>query len=171
MKKLILLIAISFSLFSCQNDKTAFVDSEILIEEYQQRKDLQEKYKIKDEALKKKRDSIGNDIKKEVEAFQAKNSSLPIQKQQELYMPIQQKSQYLSNMLQQEQQKLNQEMQVEIDSLLSKIDAAVVTYGKNNGYAYIFGKNKAGSVIYGSDKNDLTNIILEELNNNYAKTK
>ena len=171
MNKIAILIFGSFMFFSCQQEKTAFVDSEKLIEEYQERKDLQEKYKIKDEALKNKRDSISNILKKEVDEFRVKNGNLSMKKQQELYMPIQQKSQYYSNLLQQEQQQLNQEMQVEIDSLLTKIDDAVIEYGKTNSFGYIYGKNKAGSVIYGSDKNDITNIILEKLNKEYSSKK
>ena len=59
MKKIIVIALASVALFSCQQEKTAFVNNEKLIEEYQERKDIEDKYKIKVDALTKKKDSIG----------------------------------------------------------------------------------------------------------------
>ena len=171
MKQIAALALISLFTISCQQEKTAFVDNEKLIEEFQERKDQQNIYEAKMQALYKKRDSIGAEIQKEVKAFQEKNGNLPMSKQQELYAPIQQKSQYFSNMLQQEEQQISKASQVAIDSLLKKVDDEISEYGKTNGYTYIFGKNKAGSVLHGSEKNDITQIILDKLNSKYEANK
>lgn len=171
MKKIAVLALVSLMAISCQQEKTAFVDNEKLIEEYQERKDQQKIYESKMEALYKKRDSIGAEIQKEVKAFQEKNGKLPMAKQQELYAPIQQKSQYFSNLLQQEEQQISKASQVAIDSLLKKVDDEISEYGNANGYAYIFGKNKVGSVMHGAEKNDITQTILDLLNKKYEESK
>lgn len=168
MKKVIVIVLASVALFSCQQEKTAFVDNEKLIEEYQERKDIEDKYKVKIETLTKKKDSISKALQAEGIALQAKGANLSKEKQQELYGPYMQKSQLLQQQIQQEEQLMSQESQGKIDYLLKKINDAVSTYGETNGYSYIFGKNKVGSVVYGSEKNDITKTILDELNKTYA---
>jgi outer membrane protein len=168
MKKVIVLVLASVALFSCQQEKTAFVDNEKLIEEYQERKDIEDKYKVKVEALTKKKDSISKALQAEVVVLKAKGANLSPAKQQELYNPYMQKSQFLQQQIQQEEQIMSQQSQAEIDYLLKKINEAISTYGETNGYTYIFGKNKVGSVVYGAEKNDITKIILDDLNKSYA---
>ena len=168
MKKVIVIILASVALFSCQQEKTAFVNNEKLIEEYQERKDIEDKYKVKVEALTKKKDSIGKALQSEGIALQAKGDKLSDVKKQELYAPYMQKSQFLQQQMQQEEQLMAQESQAEIDTLQKKIDEAISNFGSSNGYTYVFGKNKVGSVLYGAEKNDITAKILEELNKSYS---
>ncbi len=171
LRKISLIAVVAVSLISCQQEKTAFVNNEKLIEEYQERKDIEDKYKIRVEALTSKKDSIGKGLQEEGMALQAKGANMSEAQQQELYGPYMQKRQMLQQQLQQEEQVMAQESQTEIDSLLKKIDESIATYGAANGYTYIFGKNKVGSVLYGSEKNDITSAVLEELNKTYSESK
>jgi len=82
-----------------------------------------------------------------------------------------QKRQFLQQQTQQEERTMAQQSQGEIDGLLKTIDEAIVAHGEANGYTYIFGKNKVGSVQYGADKNDITKTILDNLNKTYSETK
>ncbi len=167
-KKIILLAVTSMLLFSCQQEKTAFVNNEVLIEKYQERIDIEDKYKVLVEALAAKKDSIGKALQEEGLALQAKGANMSPAKQQELYGPYMQKRQQLQQQLQQEEQVMAQESQKEIDDLLKKIDGAIESYGSENGYTYIFGKNKVGSVLYGAEKNDITTVVLDKLNKEYG---
>jgi len=72
MKKGILIAIVSVVLFSCQQEKTAFVNNEKLIEEYQERIDIEAKYKVKVEALNKKKDSLDKSLQAEAMALQTK---------------------------------------------------------------------------------------------------
>jgi len=171
MKKGILIAIVSVVLFSCQQEKTAFVNNEKLIEEYQERIDIEAKYKVKVEALNKKKDSLDKSLQAEAMALQTKGESLSQEKQQELYGPFMQKRQFLQQQTQQEERTMAQQSQGEIDGLLKTIDEAIVAHGEANGYTYIFGKNKVGSVQYGADKNDITKTILDNLNKTYSETK
>jgi len=168
MKKIIVIALASVALFSCQQEKTAFVNNEKLIEEYQERKDIEDKYKVKVEALTKKKDSLGKILQSEAIALQTKGARLSKEKQQELYAPYMQKSQMLQQQMQQEEQLMAQQSQAEIDVLLKKIDNAITAFGEANGYTYIFGKNKVGSVLYGVEKNDITKTVLDDLNKSYS---
>jgi outer membrane protein len=171
LKKISLIAIVAVSLVSCQQEKTAFVNNEKLIEEYQERKDIEDKYKIKVEALTGKKDSIGKALQEEGMALQAKGANMNEAQQQQLFGPYMQKRQALQQQLQQEEQMMAKESQAEIDALLKKIDDNIAAFGEANGYTYIFGKNKVGSVLYGSEKNDVTKVVLEELNKTYSESK
>ncbi len=82
---------------------------------------------------------------------------------------LQQKQQLLQQQVQFEQQQIQQAFQAEIDSTISKIKTFVKDYGQKNGYTYILGSNEAGSVMFGSEDNDLSEEILEALNAEYSK--
>ena len=168
-KKILFLGALSFLAFSCQQEKTAFVDNEFLIENYLERKDIEVKYKAKIAALTKKKDSIGLVLQTEGLSLQEKGRKLSEAEQQELYGPYVQKRQLLQQLLQQEEQAMSAESQTEIDELLKKIKDAITAYGKTNNYTYIFGKNQAGSVLFGTEENDITQQILDNLNASYSK--
>ncbi|MFD0964645.1 OmpH family outer membrane protein [Pseudofulvibacter geojedonensis] len=171
MKKLVLVALGSILFFSCQQEKTAFVDNEKLIEESQEKKDLEAQYNTKIESFGKKKDSVGKAFQIEVQEFQAKADKLAKAKAQEMYQSLGQKQQFLQQQLQMEEQGISKNFQTKIDSLLSKVDSSIEDYGKANGYSYIFGKNKAGSVLYGSDKNDITEAVIEKLNKEYSDNK
>ena len=99
MKKILIPVLASVLLFSCQQEKTAFVDNEKLIEESQEKKDLEADYEKRIADLGKKKDSIGNALKAEFTLLEPKLQALQKSnpaKAQELYLPFQQKQQILS---------------------------------------------------------------------------
>ena len=100
MKKIILTLAVASLFVSCQQDKTAFVDNEQLIEDYQERIDLEAVYKTKVEAFTKSQESVKLAFQKEVAAFQAQEKTLSPEKLQELYQALGQKQQRLQQHLQ-----------------------------------------------------------------------
>jgi len=171
MKKILLAVFTMVLLVSCNQEKTAFIDNEKMVADYQKKKDMEADYEAKIEALNKKNDSIGKEFKKEVDAFQAKARKMKPQKAQELYQQLGQKQQFLQQQFQQEQQAIATQSQKEVDDLLKEIDEFIANYAKTNGYTYVFGKNKAGSVLYGADKNDITQQVVDALNKAYADKK
>ncbi|MDT0558035.1 OmpH family outer membrane protein [Ichthyenterobacterium sp. W332] len=171
MKNLIIIVALAFSFFSCQQQaKIGFVDNGKVINAYQEKKDVEGKYKQKDETFQKRRDSMISAYRLEYQEAQLKASKLRNQAQlQELSSEIQQKENLLTQKIQFEQQQMQQAFNAEIDSVLSKVRTFVDDYGKRNGYTYILGKNEAGSVMYGKEEQDISQAIIDELNANYKK--
>lgn len=167
--KSLYLIALSVLLFSCQQDKIAFVDNVKLMDAYQAKIDVEAKFKLKADALAKKRDSISQAFQMEATAFQSKAQSMSQQKAQEAYAQFQQRGQIMGQQLQQEDQQLQSQGQQEMDSVVSKVKKAIKSYGKNNNYTYILGGGEGGSVLYGSDSKDVTDDIIKILNANYEK--
>ncbi|QLE01121.1 OmpH family outer membrane protein [Galbibacter sp. BG1] len=167
MKKLILIGALSIMAISCQQNKIAFVDNTKLINEYQEKIDIEAKYKGKIEKFDKKTDSLSRAFQSEAQSFEAEAKSLPQSQAQEKYNSLLQKRQAMSQQLQMEEQKLSQESQQEIDSLIKKVRTFVKDYGKEKGYTFVLGSNEAGSVLYGEESKDITSEVLKEINEEY----
>ncbi|MFS4455360.1 OmpH family outer membrane protein [Maribacter sp. 2304DJ31-5] len=163
-------IAIAFVLlisYSCQQEKIGYVDNIKLLDEYQEKIEVEAKYNTKVEALTKKRDSISQAFQLEAQAFQAKAQSMSQKKAQEEYTLFQQRGQFIGQQLQQEEQQLQTASQTEMDSLVSKVKKEIQAYGKTNGFTYILGGGEGGSVLYGTEVNDLTDEIVKILNDKY----
>ena len=171
MKKNSILILLLTVFMSCQNQqKIGFVDNGKVVNEYQEKKDIEEKYTQKELAFQKRTDSISKAFQLEAQEFQLKLSSLSQTKQQEQYQLLGQKQKMLQQQIQFEQQQMQQGYQTEIDSVIVKIKKFVKDYGKNNGFTYILGtSDNAASVLYGKEENDLSKIMIDELNSNYKK--
>ena len=168
MKKAIVFLSLIF-IASCQQDKIGFVDNNELLENYQERKDIEARYQTKSEAYAKKRDSITQAFQLEAQALQTKTEGMSQKKAQEEYAILQQRGQFIGQQLQQEEQQMQALGQTEMDSLVNKVKNEIENYGKANGYAYILGKGEGGSVLYGNEARDLTQEILKILNENYSQ--
>ena len=154
---------------ACEQNKIAFVDNVKLMDGYQEKIDVETRYKVKAEALNKKRDSISQAFQLEAQAFQAKAQTMAQDKAQEEYGLLQQRGQFIGQQLQQEEQQMQSEGQIEMDSLISKVKSEITIYGQNNGYTYILSGGEGGSVLYGNDSEDVTQDILKILNEKYKK--
>lgn len=177
MKKSLVIIAIAFSIISCNktaevaSTKTAYVDTSKLMIEYTEAKDIEAKYKIKSEEM-------GRELEAEIAKFKAEAGSFQKNAQmngqawaQQKGAELQKREQQLQYAQQSIAQQLQQESGVEIDSVVSNVKKFIKTYGKEKGYAYIYGTGDAASVLYAEDKYDITKEIIKLLNDKYKSSK
>ena len=170
MKKIILSLAVLISAASCQEQqKIAFIDNGEIISAYQMKIDIEDKFKAQDENFAKQRDSIARVYQMEMQAIQQRISQMSPQKKQEESQAFSQKWQPVQQQIQMQEQQMEQMYRTEIDSVLSKFNKFVEDYGKKNGYTFILGKNQAGSVVYGIETKDITDVIITEINAAYGK--
>lgn len=171
MKNIFYVAVLMLVMSSCQNQaKIGFVNNGTVINDYQEKKDIETKYQAIEDAFRKRADSIGKAFQLEVQQTQLTAQKAPQAKAQELMGGLQQKQQVLQQQMQFEQQQMQQAFQTEVDSVISKVKKHVNKYGKSNGYTYILGtSDAAATVMYGAEENDLTKTILEDLNKEYKK--
>lgn len=170
MKHLVYVVFAALVFTSCQqSQKIGYVDNSILINDYLEKKDIEAKLQGKIAAYEKRRDSLSQVFQLEVKEAEVKSKNMSQANLQKLQQEFQQKNQVISQRLQFEQQQITQESQSQNDSLIKKVRAFVKGYGNDNGYAFILGSNEAGSVMFGKEESDLTQIILEALNTAYKK--
>ena len=168
MKKLAVVFLTIISLTACQQQKIGFVDNSVLINEYQERKDVEASLNTKIEAFKTRTDSLRSAFELEIKEAELKARTMSQSSIQTLSQELQQKEQLLSQRVQFEQQQIAQESQKLNDSIINRVKAFVQDYGKSNNFNFILGSNEAGSVLYGEEASDLTQDILKALNENYS---
>jgi len=170
MKNIVVAIIVIFTFASCQQtQKIGFVDNSKLINEYQEKIDIQDKLQAKIKIYEAKRDSVRQAFQLEINEAELKSRKMSQADLQKLSQELQQKDQVIAQRDQFEQQQIAQESQAQNDSLIKKVRNFVKDYGTKNGYDFILGSNEAGSVMYGNETSDLTQVILEALNAAYKK--
>ena len=177
MKKSLIIIAIAFSIISCNKTaevasiKTAYVDTSKLMIEYTEAKDIEAKYKAKSEEMGRELEAEISKFKTEAASFQ-KNAQMNGQAWAEQKgAELQKREQQLQYAQQSIAQQLQQESGVEIDSVVSSVKKFIKSYGKEKGYSYIYGTGDAASVLYAEDKYDITKEIIKLLNDKYKSSK
>ncbi len=158
-----------FIVMSCQQQRIGFVDNVKLMDKYQEKIDIEAKYKVQSDALNKRRDSVSQAFQMEAQQFQSKAQTMAQKEAQEQYGQLQQRGQMIGQQLQQEEQKLQSQGQVEMDTLITKVKEEIRAYGESHDYTYILGGGDGGSVLFGNEGNDLTDEILKMLNEKYKK--
>ncbi|MCF7566755.1 OmpH family outer membrane protein [Sabulilitoribacter arenilitoris] len=173
MKNIIYVVLAMIVLSSCQKqEKIGYVNNATLINDFNEKKDLEAKFKVRQETFTKKFDSIDQAFQVEVEKFQTGAKRMSQTKAQQKYQELGQKKQMLDQQKQIDAQQFQQAYQAEMDSLIVKVKDFVEDYGQKNNYTYIIGTTDAVSTImYGKEENDLTQTILDALNDNKAKNK
>lgn len=171
MKKILSILTLALILVSCQEQKKmAFVNRTNVINDYQQKIDVEAKFKAREDKFNKRSDSIGKAFQFEYQQFQIGAANLSERKRQEQGQVFNQRSQVLQQQLQYEQQQLQQAYSIEMDSVMTTMKTFVVDYGKKNGYSFIFGTSDVTStVMYGEDVNDISDAVLKGLNDAYKK--
>ena len=165
------LIIISLTTFSCQKEKKfGYVDRSKAINEYQEKIDVEEKYKPLNEAFIKRRDSMIQAFQFEYREAAIKAQRMSPQKQQQLSQEFQQRDQLLTQQIQLEQQNLENSFNAEIDSSIVHFKKYVEQYGKDKGFFAIFGTSEAtNTIMYGQETLDITEEIIKGLNDSYKK--
>ncbi|AWA29289.1 hypothetical protein HYN48_03845 [Flavobacterium magnum] len=176
MKKSIAILLCAASLISCNKEntvkasnglKTACVDSEKLMKDYTEAKDLTAKFKAKSEVEGKKLDEAQAAFDSDVDYFKKNAKSNGQEWAQQKGGELQQRQQQIQYYAQQVDAKLRQEQGAEMDTLVKSIKAFISDYGKKNGYDYIYVSGDGGALLYGKEQYDITKDIVKLLNEKY----
>ncbi len=173
MKKVIIVLALSATFFSCDKTtsakefKSAYIDTSKLMDESTEAKDIEAKYKAKAQEM-------GAQLKVEATKLEGEKNSFQAQAQkngqawaQQKYSELQQRDQQLQYAQQGMMQQLQGESGVEIDSLFSKYNKVFKQYGKDKGYDFIYGTGQVPTVLYAKDSYDITKDIAKIVNEKY----
>lgn len=169
MKKLLLVVLIAAGLTSCNEQKTAYVDTTRLIQEYSEMQEIEAEFTTKSDRVKSELDSVARGFQMEVQEYQTNMNSMTTAQRQETEERLMRKQQSIQQQQQQMGNQLRQESDEVIDSIVEKVKEYVREYGKENGYTYIFGSNESANIMYAKDGLDITEEVLEKLNASYKK--
>ncbi|MGB7842311.1 MAG: OmpH family outer membrane protein [Salinimicrobium sp.] len=164
MKKLLIVLSFGVILTSCNEEKTAYVDTTKLMKEYSEMKDVEADFTTRSEDLKKELDSLSMNFRQEVQEFQENAATMSQAEKDAAQQELMQKQQMLQQQQQMKSGQLRQESQVMMDSMVKKVKGFVKDYGEDNGYTYIFGSNESANILYAKEGKDITEEVLEKLN-------
>lgn len=168
MKKLLMVVLVAAGLTSCNQQKTAYVDTTKLIQEYTEMQEVEAEFTTKSDRVKGQLDSLARTFQQEVQEYQENMNTMSTEQRQEIEERLMQKQQAIQQQQQQMGTQLRQESDVVIDSIVNKVKDYVRDYGKENDYTYIFGSNESANIMYAEEGLDITEEILQKLNESYT---
>ncbi len=167
-KRFIGVAAVAIMMVSCNEQKTAYVDTTKIVQEYKEMKDVEADFTSKSDSVRQQLDSVARVFQQEVQAYQSEMNSMSQAERQEKEQELMQKQQMLQQQQQMQSNRLREQSTVVMDSIVNKIKDYVKEYGEENNYTYIFGSNESANIMYAEEGLDITQDILKELNKDYG---
>lgn len=164
MKKLVFGLGVMLMVLSCNQDKTAYVKNEEVVEKYYKLENMRQRYDKKQEVLSSEIDSLADGFQKLYEEYMSKRENLSDKTRQEKEQQLRQMQQRIRGKQNREGRKLQNERGKEADSIIRMMEDKIAEYAKQNGYTYIFGSNQSSNILYGDKSKDITDKVLKMLN-------
>lgn len=164
MKKFLAVLALGFVFTGCSNEKTAYVDTTTLIQEYSDMQEAEADFTARSEQMRREMDSVARGFQQEVQTYQQEMGNMTQEQRQETEARLMQTQQRLQQQQQMRSGQLREESDAVIDSIIERVKGFVREYGEENNYTYIFGSNESANILYAEEGKDITNEILEKLN-------
>lgn len=149
--------------------KTAYIDTERLMKEYEESKDFETKYQAMSERMQNELESDMKKFQRDVEDLQRNAQSKGMQWAQQREAELTRRQQTLLQKEQNYMKKFQEEGAVERDSLVTKMKNFIKTYGAEKGYDYIYGTGDAATILFAKDEYDITDEIIKLMNEAYGK--
>ncbi|MCP9199304.1 OmpH family outer membrane protein [Gramella sp. GC03-9] len=170
-KRFIGIAALAVVMVSCNEQKTAYVDTTKIIQEYKEMKEVEAEFTTKSDSVRQRLDAVAREFQQEVQQYQSQMNSMSESARQEKEGELMQKQQMLQQQQQMVSNQLREESAAVMDSMVTKVKDFVKAYGEENNYTYIFGSNESANIMYAKEGLDITDEILSEMNEEYGGTK
>ncbi len=165
-----MLFAVALFFSSCnQSPKIAYVDMDQILKEYKAFTKAEETMKVKSAKISANLQQRQMEFQQKVQDYQQRRTKISKSEASKLEQQLIQEQ----SMLQQQQQMIQKQYQEEGNKLYDQIDKDiddfVTGYAKKNGYDLILGKSKKfRSVLYATEKLDITQDLIDGLNKSIA---
>lgn len=176
MKKSLLILGLAVTLFSCEQKsesasefKTAYVDTQKLMEESVELKDMDSKSKVKQEEMGRELDDKVQKLKLDYTSAQHEAATKGPQWAQQKAQELQKREREIGMMQETMIKELQSEFGAKRDTIVEAMRKHIKEYGKKEGYDYIYGTGDAASVLYAKDTYDITEQVIKEINDKYNK--
>jgi len=165
MKKLLFIIT-TILLVSCNQTKIAYVDFEVLMNEYEAVKVQRGQLEEKQEMYTRELDELQAQFQTKVQEYYKNSSSMTPSKRTETENSLKQEQQTIQARQQQASEELQKQNQENNDIFTFTVDSIATIYAKEEGYNLILRSLGNSDVIYGDKTVNITPNVLEILNNN-----
>ena len=147
------------------SNKIAYVDNNKIVMEYEGSKKAQDELQVKITQWQANVDTLASELEQKVEAYKKRQAKLSVKaqknKEEALYKLQQEFYQYREVM----QQKAAEEDAKVTAEVVGKINDFVKEYAEKEGFIFIFGASGNGNIVFADPDFDITQKLIEELNN------
>lgn len=161
----------AFSLYRSSPNRIAYVRSYDLINSYAGTLDARKEFAEKKSIMMANVDSLRVNVDRAAAVYQQKAPGLTpsqrAQRESELNTLHQQYLQYSAAI----DEKIKEEDEKVMSAVLAQVNSFVEQYAKEQGINIVMGTTLSGSLLYGDNDLDITEPLLERLNNNFIGKK
>ena len=153
------------------NSGIVYVNSDSLLSQYDYFQDIEKIFEGKRIEIQNMVEANERAFEKEVQNYQEKAASMSQQERAVIEEQLFNKSEKLKMRRQDAVDAFSTEESLYNDSLYFKLQNFLVSYNKQKGYNYILGHQRGGGILYASDSLEITDDLVNALNEAYAKEK
>jgi outer membrane protein len=152
-----------------RSSSIVYVDTNRLMMNYEGMIDANEEFDKKANAWQAQSDTLLIEWENQIKTYEKERKTMTVKERQLKEELLRNKQQQIKNYWQVLDKKRQDEEQKLTKKAIDKANNYITEYGKKHGYKLILGANGSGAVLYGSKGIEITDIILEGLNNEYKK--
>lgn len=161
-----LLIAILSNFYTPFSSKIVYVDSGLLLDQYQGMVDARADYQKKAGAWQANIDTLQSEVTRAIMDYEKEVSKMTDKEKKLSQELIRTKQKQFQDYQQAIKQQSQQEDGVMTQKVLDKVNAFLQAYGKSKSYKIILGTGQ-GNIVYAQDGLDITDEVLKLLNDDY----
>lgn len=149
--------------------KTAYVRTADLVNGYLGMKEASNEFQKKSSGWQSDIDSLKRILQKEIDTYTQDSLTLSREKKKEKMKYINRLQNDLVEYTRTLSDKAGKEDEEMTQRVLNQVNSFIEQYGKEHGYTVILGTTSSGNIMYGDKSADITEPVLEALNNYYKK--
>ena len=167
MKSFILLTAVILLLMSCSQNKIAFIDVTVLMEEYEGLKIFNEDMKNEQDKLRKEIESLIEPYQLKVDEYYKDIAKMSTATKAATEQALQQEQAAIEAQQEKFKQKLEKQKLDGLETINNEVAEFVESYAKAGKFQFVLATAGTETVLYGDDKLDITQEVLTELNKSF----
>ena len=104
-----------------------------------------------------------------VSKYNLESSKLSDAQKREQVVNLQNQKDNIQKYIQVLEQKAQEEDEKMTKAVINQINSSIEEYGKSKGYDYVLGTTNEGNILYGVKSNDITESVLQYVNDKYKQ--
>jgi outer membrane protein len=162
------LICIAFCVWlKMSMPKIAYVRSAVIVDGYSGMKEARIAYELKAQAWQSHIDTLTADYNKAFASYNTYQTTKKSNAYNHEKTQLENKRYTLDKYRLAIEEKAQQEEEKLTQGALNQINSFIENYAKNKGYTVVLGTTQAGNILYANDAVDITEEVLQGLNQNY----
>lgn len=153
---------------SCTQEKVAYVDVEEIYKEYNKAKEAEQQMSIQSQKMSNEIEEFRMAFQQKVQEYQNASSSLSDTEKQQKEQELMREQQEIQQRQQMARQLIQEESKGKMDLIDEDIERLISKYAESKGFTMVLGtSSQTKSVLYGESSKDITDDIIESLNDEY----